>query len=69
MFSRLQIETKVLEYLHLTVLHVFYMHIKIQGLSSDMLTATQNISWKYACDMLIIYVSRLFFKAFAKIFS
>ena len=34
----------------------FYKHIKIQGLGSDMLKATQNIGWKYAYDMLILYV-------------
>ena len=26
--------------------------IKICGLGSNMLKATQNIGWKYACDML-----------------
>ena len=34
----------------------FYKYIKIQGLRSDMLKATQNIGWKYSYDMLILYV-------------
>ena len=39
------LEIKVLEYLHLTVLHVFfiYKHIKIRELGSDMLKVTQDI--------------------------
>ena len=57
MFSRLQIEIKDSKYLHLTVLHVFYKHIKIRGLGLDMLKATQNIDWI------------LFFKDVAKVFS
>ena len=57
MFSRLQIEIKDSKYLHLTVLHVFYKHIKIRGLGLDMLKATQNIDWI------------LFFKDVAKVFN
>ena len=34
----------------------FYKHIRIQGLGSDMLKVTQNIGWKYAYDMLILWV-------------
>ena len=37
----------------------FYKDIKIQGLVSDMLKATQNIGWKYAYDMLILCVKIL----------
>ena len=55
------LEIKVLEYLHLTVLHVFlYKHIKIRELGSDMLKVTQDIGWKYACDMLILCVKVIF---------
>ena len=43
MFSRLETEIKVLEYRHLTVLHVFYKSIKSQVLGLDMLKVTQNI--------------------------
>ena len=43
MFSRMQTEIKVLDYRHLTVLHIFYNNIKSQGLDLDMLKATQNI--------------------------
>ena len=42
----------------------FYKHIKIQGLGSDMLKATQNIGWKYAYDMPILWVK--IFKMCAK---
>ena len=34
----------------------FYKYIRIQGLGSDMLKATQNIDWNYAYDMLILCV-------------
>ena len=34
----------------------FYKHVKIQGLGSDMLMATQNSGWKYAHDVLILGV-------------
>ena len=32
---------------------LFYKHIKIQALGSDMLKGRQNVGWKYADDMLI----------------
>ena len=41
----------------------FYKHIKIQGLGSDMLKATQNIGWKYAYDMLILCVKIINFNS------
>ena len=34
----------------------FYKHIRIQGLGSNVPKAAQNIGWKYAYDMLILYV-------------
>ena len=52
----------------LTVPHVFYKHIKICGLGSDMLKATQNIGWKYACDMLILCAKVIFQGLCKKIF-
>ena len=41
----------------ITYIHgFFYKHIKVQGLGSDMLKATQNIGWKYAYKMLILCI-------------
>ena len=101
------IEIKVLEYLHLTVLHFFYKHIKIWGLGSDIFKVTQDclyvltmscthfranphsiVAWMSRNSLLetgaksevlsdcngnryvicSYYVSRLFFKDFAKYF-
>ena len=41
----------------------FYKHIKLQGLGSDMLIETQNIGWKYAYDMLILWVKIINFNS------
>ena len=41
----------------------FYKHIKIQGLGSDMLKATQNIGRKYTYDMLILCVKIINFNS------
>ena len=43
----------------------FYKHIKVQGLGSDMLKATQNIDWKYAFDMLILSVKIFKMKSYS----
>ena len=47
----------------------FYKHIKIQGLGSDMLIATQNIGWKYAYDMLALCVKIFIMKNYSMEFK
>ena len=47
----------------------FYKHIKIQGLGSDLLKATQNIGWKYAYDMLIPCVKTFKMKSYSMEFK
>ena len=42
---------------------MFFKHIRIQGLGSDMFKATQNIGWKYAYDMLILCVKIINFNS------
>ena len=47
----------------------FYKHIKVQGLGSDMLKATQNIDWKYAFDMLTLSVKIFKMKSYSMEFK
>ena len=41
------------------LLHVFFKHIKIQGLGLDMLETSGNIGWKSVCDILILVYKML----------
>ena len=47
----------------------FYNHIKINGSDSDMLKATQNISLKYAYDLLVLCVKTFRMKSYSMEFK